>query len=118
MKMQIVRDTKGIVVSTAELPQRDEAVVEFELEDGQTLEEIEAPRKYQFDLKDFYKQCRKITSILCQTRSWRWSPIVGRRGSRLKLDFKQVSEVTLRVENTGSKKPGRSRAFFAVGVDF
>lgn len=59
MKMQIVRDTKGIVVSTAELPQRDEAVVEFELEDGQTLEEIEAPRKYQFDLKDFYKQCRK-----------------------------------------------------------
>ncbi len=59
MKMQIVRDAKGVVVSTAELPRRDEAVVEFELEDKQTMEEIEVPRNYQFDLKDFYKKYRK-----------------------------------------------------------
>jgi hypothetical protein len=59
MKMQIVRDSKGTVVSTAELPLQDEAVVEFELEGGQTIEEIEAPRKYQFDLTDFYKKHKK-----------------------------------------------------------
>lgn len=59
MKMQIVRDAKGKVVSTAELSERDDAVVEFELEDKQTIEEMEAPRKYQLDLKDFYKKSRK-----------------------------------------------------------
>ena len=59
MKLQIVRDAQGIVVSTAEVCLRDEAVVEFELEDEQTMEEIEVPRKYQLDVNGFYKQCRK-----------------------------------------------------------
>jgi hypothetical protein len=59
MKMQIVRDAKGNVVSTAEVSLKEEAVVEFELEEGHTVEETEAPRLYHLDLVEFYKKRKK-----------------------------------------------------------
>lgn len=52
--MQVVRDSKGKVVGTAELAQGDEVPVSVELEQGQNLEDIEVPGNYIFELGAFF----------------------------------------------------------------
>ncbi len=60
--LQIVRDSKGIVVATYELAltSLDGISVEAVLEEGHTVELMErVPMSYVLDLPDFLKKCRK-----------------------------------------------------------
>jgi hypothetical protein len=60
--VQIVRDSKGIIVATYEVDQTvDNGIpVETVLEDGQTIELMErVPVSYVLNLSDFLKKLRK-----------------------------------------------------------
>lgn len=48
-RIQVIRDSKGEVIGTAELARDDKVPVSFELEKGQKLEEIEVPDRYVID---------------------------------------------------------------------
>ena len=60
--LQVVRDSKGIVVATSEVGIRSDDGVQVEavLEGGQTVELVEqVPETYLLDLPDFLKKCRR-----------------------------------------------------------
>jgi hypothetical protein len=57
MKIQVIRGRKGEVIGTFERTPHAVVSVEPELEDGLSVEEVDAPDDYMLNLPGFYKKC-------------------------------------------------------------
>jgi hypothetical protein len=54
MKVRVLKDSKGNILSTMELG-FDDAYIDVEAEDGNKIEEMDVPEDYAFNLKKIYK---------------------------------------------------------------
>ncbi len=59
MKVHVLRGRRGEVIATFERTPNALVSVEPEVEEGCSLEEVEAPDDYAHDLKSFYKKCEE-----------------------------------------------------------
>jgi hypothetical protein len=55
MKIHVIRDQKGGVIGTFERASNADVLIEPELSEGMTVEEVEAPSDYMQNLPTFYK---------------------------------------------------------------
>ncbi len=54
MKVRVLKDSKGNILSTMELG-FDDVYIDVEAEDGNKIEEMDVPEDYAFNLKKIYK---------------------------------------------------------------
>jgi len=59
MKVHVLRGRKGEVLATFHRTPDALASVEPEVEDGCSVEEVDAPEDYSRDLAGFYKKCEQ-----------------------------------------------------------